>query len=128
LIGLALALALPLGCRSTPAEVEQADGIVATYSGTELTCDLPESARVPAVIAAADQTLRARGYTIVQSTSTEDAGEIIGRPPRYNNYPRLVVKATGTATGSRVVLEYEPFGNQEVSRSVLDSMLSRLGF
>lgn len=103
-------------------------GIEATYSMTTLSTTLPEAARVPAVIAAAEQTVRARGYTVDASEATEDAGRLIARPPRTNDaYPRLVVTAHAAAGETRVEIKYQPLGDQDLSRSVLDGILTRLG-
>ena len=48
-------------------------------------------------------------------------------PPQYNNYPRVVVEGRRMASGTEVTLMVEPFGDQELSRSVLDGVLQRLG-
>ena len=101
--------------------------VTATYSWRTLKADLPEQTRVPAVIAAADETLRARGYTVEKSSATEEMGEIIAHAPRYNDYPRLVLTSKRGASGTSVALVVEPFGDQELCRSVLDGVLQRMG-
>jgi hypothetical protein len=98
----------------------------AMYSGTTLSGTI-EGARVPSVIAATEQAMLARGYSIVESSSTEESGQIIGRPPRYNNYPRMKVGAAQAGDGVRVSLTYEPFGDREVSTAMYDAILRRLG-
>lgn len=129
---LALAV-LPLALAALPAckaqQRAQGDrGLVASYSGFSLSADLPAEARVPAVVAAAEQTLRARGYTIDSNESTEESGRLIARPPRTNDpYPRLVVGVTASGDASHITLTYQPLGDQELCRSVLDGILSRLG-
>jgi hypothetical protein len=116
------------GCSSPQAKTQgtQQD-ITATYEGRTLRADLPGRARVPAVIAAADQTFRARGYAVQRSAATEDTGEIVANAPRHSSLPRVVVSASRgvETTGVRVMVE--PFGDQELSRSVLDGVLQRLG-
>jgi hypothetical protein len=99
----------------------------ATYRGWTLTTNLPAEARVPAVVAAAEQTLRARGYTITTSDSTEEVGEIIAHPPRTTNLPRIVIASSRGVSSTTVDMRVEPFGDQELCRSVLDGMLQRMG-
>lgn len=114
------------GCRSYPAKQGQS-GIVATYSGMTLTTELPDPARVPAVMAAAEETFRARGYAIKQSEVTADTGDLIAIPPRTRDYPRMIVRASNQGGGVRLTLTYQPFGDQEVCRTSLDAILKRLG-
>lgn len=99
----------------------------ATYRGWTLSTNLPAEARVPAVVAAAEQTLRARGYTITTSDSTEEEGEVVAHPPRTNNLPRIVIASARGVSSTTVDMRVEPFGDQELCRSVLDGMLQRMG-
>jgi hypothetical protein len=92
-----------------------------------LRANLPTESRVPAVVAAAEQTLRNRGYTIVTSTATEEKGEIIAHPPNSDHFPRLVIEASRGVSSTIVDVSAEPFGDQDLCRSVLDGMLQRLG-
>ncbi len=101
--------------------------ITATYSGGTLRSNLPETARVPAIIAAADQTFRSRGYAVMSNSSTEDAGEIVAKAPRHDNYPRVQVRASRGASSTVVDIDVTPFGDQDLSRSVLDGILQALG-
>lgn len=112
------------GC-STPTSIRGGEH-TATYTGTTLSGTI-DGARVPSVIAATEQAMLARGYSIVESASTEESGQIIGRPPRYNNYPRMKVGAMRVGEGVRVSLTYEPFGDREVSVAMYDAILRRLG-
>lgn len=104
-----------------------ASAISATYAYPKLEADLPDATRVPAAIAAADATLRARGYSVEKSSSSEEAGLVRALPPRSSDYPVVEVKATRTTTGTHVTIGVTPFGDEDLSRSVLDGMLSRLG-
>lgn len=117
------ALGSGLGGCSTPVTVGDQ---VATYTGTTLMGTI-EGVRVPSVIAATEQAMLARGYSIVESASTEESGQIIGRPPRYNTYPRMRVGAAQVGDGVRVSLTYEPFGDREVCAAMYDAILRRLG-
>lgn len=114
------------GCQGAP-KPQGGSGLLATYSFTTLTTDLPSSAPVPSVIAAAEGVLRDRGYTVGSVEATEGEGRLIAWPPRYNNYPRMVVHAKRVDQATRVGLTYEPFGDEALSRGVLDRMLQRLG-
>lgn len=114
------------GCRSRQA-IQGEGGVVATYKLPTLSADLPDEARVPAVIAAAEQTVRARGYSVARSGATEERGELVCRPPRISDYPTIQVRATRVAVGTRVAVRCEPFGDEHLSRSLLDGILVRLG-
>ncbi|MFZ4574710.1 MAG: hypothetical protein ACOYN0_09955 [Phycisphaerales bacterium] len=102
-------------------------GLVGTYRGGTLTAVLPPETRVPAVVAAAEAMFKDRGYAVAQSSSTEDAGRVIARPPRYSSYPRMFMAVDLVENGTRVQFTYEPLGNEEVCRASLDALLKRLG-
>ena len=128
-LGLGLVLggsAAMVGCAGKQA-YQGSGSTVATYQGSTLSAILPAEHRVPTVLAAAEQALRDRGYTIVSNASTEDAGTLIARPPRYNTYPRMQIQAMVVGAGTRIELGYQPFGNEEVCRATLDAILARLG-
>jgi hypothetical protein len=126
-VGMVVGLSF-LGACSPQAKVQGSNGdTVATYHRMTLRANLPAESRVPAVMAAADQTLRARGYTIVRSSATEEKGEVVAHPPRSDNLPRLVIESERGVSSTIVDLRVEPFGDQDLCRSVLDGMLQRLG-
>ncbi|MDX2130460.1 MAG: hypothetical protein SFY69_00215 [Planctomycetota bacterium] len=102
-------------------------GLEATYSARTLSAVLPASARIPAVVAAAEDTVRARGYAVVRADATEELGTLVARPPRTSDYPVLELTADLVPNGTRVRLVVKPFGDQEMSRSILDGTLQRLG-
>jgi hypothetical protein len=127
LILLPIAASLVLSACSTPVARPHGErGITATYTRGTLHATLPEPARVPAAIAAAE-VLRARGYSIAESRSTEEVGEITARPPRTTDWPKLTILAERGPRGTNLSLFVTPFGDQELCRSVLDGMLRRLG-
>src|SRR5436190_3457265 len=130
-LALLLLPALLIGCSSQTKTQGSNQDMVATYHasyrGWTLTTNLPAEARVPAVVAAAEQTLRARGYTITTSDSTEEQGEIVAHPPSTNNFPRIVIASARGVSSTTVDMRVEPFGDQELCRSVLDGMLQRMG-
>ena len=100
---------------------------IATYKGSTLSAVIGAEHRVPTVLAAAEQAMRDRGYTIVSNASTDDAGTLIARPPRYNTFPRLMIFASVVSGGTKIELSYQPIGNEEVCRAALDATLKRLG-
>lgn len=114
------------GCKA----VDRAEGksqVMARYVSGRLTCDLPPTTPVASVLAAANAELRTRGYAIKSSESTEQAGELVAVPPRYASYPRLVVSVTTYADATRVEIEYQPWGDEQLSRGVLGRILEQLG-
>ena len=123
------ALSLIFGaCASKPMALPQGQSMVmATYSAGELETTLPEAARVQAVIAAADQTFAARAYSIRSREATDEFGKIVALPPRSSGYPRVTVTAQRVASGTRVVVEHSPWGDEASCRSTLDGILERLG-
>lgn len=130
---LALAAAAPIligswlgGCQART-QYQGERGLVGSYRGGTLSSVLPADVRVPAVMAAAEAMFRDRGYTIVESNSTEDAGRLIARPPRYSSYPRMFMSVDVVPGGTRVQFTYEPISNEEVCRASLDALLRRLG-
>lgn len=120
-----VALLCVLGACNSPTPIRGGE-YTANYSGATLSGTI-QGARVPSVIAATEQAMLARGYSIVETASTEESGQIIGRPPRYNNYPRMKVGAAQVGDGVRVNLTYEPFGDREVCAAMYDAILRRLG-
>jgi hypothetical protein len=119
-------LGMLAGCQSAP-RPEPVRSVEATYSFPALRARLPEEARVPAVIAAAEETLRRRGYSIARADATEETGQVVARPPRTSDYPTVTLVGTRVATGTLVEVRVSPLGDKELSRSVLDGTLQRLG-
>lgn len=113
-------------CGTETAQQGSSD-LTAAYRMRTLSTVLPGSARVPAVIAAAEETVRARGYSVESSAATEDAGRLVVRPPRTSDFPKMTIEASAVGHGTRVTFTVSPFGDEEMSRSVLDGVLQRLG-
>ncbi len=120
--------ALILGGCQTPPKAEGQSGVMATYSMSTLRADLPhETVPVQSVIAAAQQAMMDRGYTVEEATGTESSGRAIGWPPRYSGWPRMVVEAKAVGDTTRVTVAYEPFGDEALSRALLERILANLG-
>ncbi len=119
-------LAGPGGCNAHAVRVGSG-GVAGTYRSPTLSADLPPSARVPAVLAAADKTFRDRGYTIESTSVTEEYGTILAMPPRTGDYPKVRVIATVIPGGTRLEVAELPFGSEETSRSIADGILAKIG-
>ncbi|MEM9065609.1 MAG: hypothetical protein AAGB51_08990 [Planctomycetota bacterium] len=102
----------------------------AMYDGGRLQAALPETLRVPAVLAAARTTLSDRGFTIVEHSSTAGLGKLSAEPPAGSRellWPRNVtVTAAQTPRGHRLDIDLDP-GNSVLAYAILDDMLRRLG-
>lgn len=123
----ALCLLLVPACQKPVVRAQGEGGIAATYSRPTLSARLPAGTRVPAVIAAADDTMRARGYSVQATGATEEAGTVEARPPRTTDWPKVDVRASVVADTTLVEISVSPWGDQELSRSLLDGILRRLG-
>jgi hypothetical protein len=125
---LALPMALLLaGCSGPQVREHGAHGVTASFSRRTLSSLLPEQVRVPAAIAAAEETFRARGYTIVSAESTEEVGRVEARPPRTTDWPSVTFAARRMPLGTQVHVTVYPWGDQDLSRSILDGTLQKLG-
>lgn len=120
------ALGLLTGCYSS-AKNHGKSSVTASYRLPTLSVTLPESARVPAIITAAEQTVRARGYSVESSAATEETGKLVVRPPRTGDYPKIVIESRVEHHATIVTLTVWPLGDEELARSVLDGTLQRLG-
>ena len=118
-------LAFTTGCRTETRSMGEATE--SRYKGRTLITRYPETVRVPTVFAALDELLRDRGYTIIETSMTEDQGKLIVRAPRYNTYPRVVIEVKQTATACVVNMRNEPFGDQEQVEQLMAALTTRLG-
>jgi hypothetical protein len=122
---LLLALAATMGGCKKPV-YQYGEGVEATYAGRTLTARLPESVRVPQAMAVLDQVLRDRGYSVDETSVTEDAGRVVARSPRAVKYPRLVVEAHQTATSCVISMRNEPFGDKDQVEQMMRVLIDRL--
>ncbi len=120
------------GCQSEPNR--QRHGTVwATYSGPTLSAELGVDVRVPAVLAAAESALVQRGYSVVSRRGTEDSGRIealppgVGRAGKPGVWEKVWIAARVTSRGTQVKVTAEPWGDEAISRAILDDLLYRLG-
>jgi hypothetical protein len=118
---------LPLGACEPTIRQQGQGGLLASYSGMTLTANLPEPARVPAIIAAADGVVRSRGYGVSTQKATEEEGRLLALPPGSASYPRVWIHAARIEGGARIEINPQPWGDEDLARSLLDGILSRLG-
>jgi hypothetical protein len=120
-----LALIALAGCEATPKQQGSQSQLTATYKMGALSAVVP--AKVPAVMAAAEQTLRDRGYAIESSASTTEQGGIIARPPAYNLGKTMKIDVASTAADeTTITLSTNPW-DETLLRITLDRILARLG-
>ncbi|MEI7658558.1 MAG: hypothetical protein WCK33_10880 [Phycisphaerae bacterium] len=125
-IGLLSGLVAPLAACSHSV-YPYGERVEANYSGRTLTVRLDPSVRVPRVMAALDEVLRDRGYSVASTTATEEAGEMIARGPRVITYPRVVINARQTSTACVVSMRNEPFGDKDQVEQMMRALLVKLG-
>jgi|ERR1043165_8486507 hypothetical protein len=124
-------LAMLAACASKP--VPQGESrTMAAYSLGSLAATLPERARVQGVTAAADATLRSRGYAVTATRSTADAGHVYAKSPVHPG-PFAISAATYVdvsahivGSGTEVSIKVGDFGDEAESRAILDDILRRL--
>jgi hypothetical protein len=114
------------GCAGIPKQ-SSSTNLSGVYRFGTFVAELPPEARVPAVIAAAEETLVARGYSVEGVSATEEAGRLIARPPRTTDFPRLKFVARLYRSKTRVEVSFMPVSDEALCRSVLDGTLQRLG-
>lgn len=127
---LLLALALCFvgsGCQTTySSHLLGEQRVVAKYTGRSLFAEVPSTVRVPAVIAAADEVARARGYTVLKTESTEEAGMISSVPPAKDSIQQVIVHANTGDHGTVIQVTYSPFPDRQLCESIFDAILARL--
>ncbi|MBS0191326.1 MAG: DUF3568 family protein [Phycisphaerales bacterium] len=122
---LGLSLASLAGCQVTTKVEGATQQAVANYESGTLTATL--NAPPAAVLAAAEQTLRDRGYSIESNSSTKEQGAIVARPPNYNLLKTTKIAVGPTGEGqSAVAITTNPW-DENLARITLDGMMKRLG-
>ncbi len=101
--------------------------VLAVYAVETLHSELPQSIPPQSIRAAAERTLRHRGYTITTSEATNDRTRIVARPPDSRLFKRVIVGSSLSPNGTRISVRIEPGGNETTSRDMLESILTLLG-
>lgn len=124
-----LALAVP-ACSSEQGTYvgQRSNPIYATQSLGDLEAVIPEQMPVRAVIAAAEATLRDRGYTIWATRTTDERGRIEARPPSRDMGRKWVVEAwAATREQTAISISGGPWDDDQAARVLMDAILQRLG-
>lgn len=108
-----------------PAGADQS--ILAEYSFGALSASMPGDLGVQTLRAAAESTLRSRGYVIVESSATRDRMRVVATSQVDGRHEPTTISARVTSQSSRVSIESGAFGDEQASRAILDDLLRRLG-
>ena len=127
LVGMGVGIGGCAGAGADRVKLQGRSGLAAVYEGGWVSVTAPDTVRVGGAIAAAESVLRARGYSIDRSEATEEGGRVVALPPRSGGSPRVVVMSERTGAGVVIRVKREPFGDEQVSRSVMDGVLKALG-
>ena len=114
------------GCQASYSQAG-ATRTVAAYEFGSLKADLPQTCRVPAVVAAGEAALRHRGYAITASSATDESGTVEAKSPAARNLGNAEVWAEVIPDGTRVGVKVGLLGDEDASRAILDDVLRRLG-
>lgn len=124
--------AVVAGCQQSPvARAGKPDpsgrDIMATYSFGELYASLPAELSVPTLRAAAESTLRSRGYVITDSSSTQDRMRVLAVSRTDGRNEKSTITARLTPQRTAIVVDTGTFGDEATSRAILDDLLRVLG-
>ncbi len=107
---------------------QRSNPIYATQSLGELEAVIPEPVPVRSVIAAAEATLRDRGYTIWSARTTDERGRIEARPPsRDMGRPWIVEAWAASREQTAISVSGGPWDDDQAARVLMDAILQRLG-
>lgn len=119
-----------LSACSRPAE-EPARGrnhdVAVQSSGGRIEALLGSSIPVATARAAAEQTLRARGYVITETHGTRDRIKIEASGTGERRTDRTTVEAWAASDGTRVLVDSGLFSTSAAASGILDEILVRLG-
>lgn len=126
---IALGLLAPAACQPSVATHGRGRDVTAAYRFRTLEANLGPEVGVLTVRAAAEQSLRARGYVVTRSDGDDDRCRVEARTAGMGDWDRVVVESwvDGGSPGTSVSVRCEPWGDEKISRAVLDGLLVRLG-
>ena len=133
LVGAALAAAAAAtslstaGCAAHRVRQRADEGVTASYAFRTLYTELEPTVSVPTATAAAEQALRARGYAIARTATSEDRGVVVAKHSGAREFEKTVVESRVTRTGTSIAVRIEPFGDEAASYAIMDALLSRIG-
>lgn len=116
---------LTAGCETASKVQGKAGEVIANYKAGTLHANL--NAAPATVLAASEQTLRDRGYSIDQKATTEEQGGLFARPPAYNLGRTIRIDVSPTVgDGSNLSITTNPW-DESLARITLDGILQRMG-
>lgn len=108
----------------------RAGDVIAEQYGDCIEAILPSAIDVPTARAAAEQTLRARGYVITESSGTLDRAKVQASGTGDNRSSTTTFEAWRAGGGEgNARIRFDPglFGDAAAARSLLDELIARLG-
>lgn len=115
------------GCRAREGVAGSGGAVQTRYLLGRLEVDLGLEVTPADVAAAAEQSLRRRGYVVTSSRHTTDRSRVEGRSAGDGWLRKTVVVSRMRMDGTRVSVRVEPLGDEPVSYAVMDDLLARLG-
>lgn len=126
-VTLVLAFVLLTGCQTRIEGAGREREVQAAYQFRSLSADLPAGISVRAAAAAGESALRSRGYIVTRSDTTSDRSRIEAKAHGDGFLDKVVFEAGIAGAATRVSFTAEPFGDEAVSRALMDALLARLG-
>ncbi len=99
----------------------------ATFSVRSLRTELPPETDIAAIAAAGEAAFRARGYSIREKNVTRTEASVFANSPQDGWLDCTVLRAYVTPQGTGMTIRVEPWGDEAVSRTLMDDVLARLG-
>ena len=125
-IALLVLILMVAGCQ-TSVRSQGAQGNVGTYRMGTARVKLADPVRIPTAMAAANVVMRNKGFTVETSRVSDDEGRLVARQPGTANFDRVIVMVQQVPGALEIAITCEPFGEEEMSRSIMDAVLYRLG-
>ncbi|MBX3358902.1 MAG: hypothetical protein KF745_10790 [Phycisphaeraceae bacterium] len=126
LMGFKLGGVLVLAACSSPGSAGRS-GVAAGYSFGRLKTELGPEVSVQTIAAAAERTLRKRGYSVFIDPHTEDRAVVQGRGPKSAEHETTTVESWVTKSGTVVEVYVSPWGDEGASYAILDEVLASIG-
>lgn len=117
------------GCQPSIASQGQRRDVLAAYQFRTLEAKLGPEVQVLTVKAAAEQTMRSRGYVISTASGGNDHCRVVAKSNGDGDWDQLVIESwvADRPLATMVSVTCEPWGDEALSRAVLDGVLNRLG-
>jgi hypothetical protein len=124
---LAIALTALLPACSARVGLAGHGSTLASYSMGTLKAEVGPEVPILTAAVAAEQTLRARGYTVTQTETTDDRATVTAKWSNAGYFDKAVIDSWITTTGTALAVRLEPFGDEPTSYAIMDDLLTRLG-